>query len=73
MIHKLLSRETELPPDKNAPGALAVYIELLNDEDADVREYAARQIGPEANTAIRPLIRLLNDDDPQFGRKRSVP
>lgn len=65
-LKRLLTKEVEIPPSKKDLAALPVYIDLLGDEDADVRWYAAWTIGnmgPLAKTAIPRLSSLLQDDN----------
>lgn len=67
--------KSNTPPDEKDLAALPVYIELLDDVDADVREYAALTIGemgPPAKAAIPRLTALLQDDNRQVRRNSLV-
>lgn len=63
-LGKILSKEIGVPPDESDFSSLPIYIELLSDEDADVREYAAvviGKMGPSAKAAVPGLSALLKD------------
>jgi len=73
LLEQLFSKKIEIPPEDLA--ALPVYIELLNDEDAEVQEHAALTIarmGPPVKAAITRLTALLQDDNHEVRRSTVV-
>jgi vesicle coat complex subunit len=64
-----------LPPSGDDPEALPVLMELLQDEDGEVRAYAAIEVGmagPSAREAVPLLAGLLKDADPEVRRAALV-
>jgi len=63
-----------LPPDHD-PAAVPVLVQLLSDDDPEVRDYAALALGdcgPDATAALPRLTEALRDDAPEVRRSAAV-
>jgi HEAT repeat protein len=73
-VSRFFAGSSVLPPDHD-PAAVPVLVQLLSDDDPEVRDYAALALGdcgPAATAALPRLTEALRDDDPEVRRSAAV-